>query len=97
MAPWLISALRLIAGGFGAGVAFEGGQQLIGPVDPRTGSPELFASFPGVGGLFGEQKKRRRRRRALTHQDKDDISFVAAVVGEPTARKFALILAAHHR
>jgi len=93
MAPWLLSALRLLAAGFGAGAAFEGGQQLLqGPVDPRTGSPELFGGLPfGIGG----RKPRRRRRRALTHSDKDDIAFLAATVGEPTARKFALVIAAH--
>ena len=95
MAPWLLSALRLLAGGLGAGAAFETGQQLLqGPIDSRTGSPELF----GLGSLFGkEPHKRRRRRRALTHTDKDDIAFLAATVGEPTARKFALLLASHHR
>lgn len=92
MAPWLLSAIRLIATAFGGGVAFEGGRQLLeGPVDIRTGSPELFGGLP-----FGrEPTKRRRRRRALTHSDKDDIAFLAATVGETTARKFALIIAAH--
>ena len=94
MAPWLLSALRLLAAGFGGGIAFEGGRQVFeGPIDPRTGSPELFGiGIPGFGG----KKPRRRRRRALTHSDKDDIAFIAATVGETTARKFALLLAAHH-
>jgi len=93
MAPWLLSALRLLAAGFGGGLAFEGGRQIFeGPIDPSTGSPELFGGFP-----FGKKPmKRRRRRRALTHSDKDDIAFIAATVGETTARKFALLLAAHH-
>jgi len=95
MAPWLLAALRLLAGGLGAGAAFEVGQQIFeGPIDPRTGSPELFGiGLPG----FGKKERRRRRRRALTHTDKDDIAFLAATVGEPTARKFALLLASHHR
>ncbi len=94
MAPWLLAALRLLAGGIAAGGAFEVGQQLLqGPVDPRTGSPELFGGIPfGIGG----GKKRRRRKRALTHSDKDDIAFLAATVGETTARKAALLLIAHH-
>lgn len=96
MAPWLLSALRLLAGGLAAGGAFEVGQQALqGPIDPRTGSPGLFGGLPfGIG--FGGVKRRRRRRRALTHQDKDDIAFLAAAVGEPTARKAALIMIAHN-
>lgn len=98
MAPWLLAALRLLAGGLGAGAAFEVGQQIFeGPVDPRTGSPELFGGFGGILGGGRRPEKRRRRRRALTHTDKDDIAFLAATVGEPTARKFALLLASHHR
>ncbi len=93
MPAWILSALRLLAGGLAAGGAFEVGQQaLSGPIDPRTGSPGLFGGIPfGIG----FKKPRKRRRRALTHSDRDDIAFLAAVVGEPTARKFALILAAH--
>ena len=95
MAPWLLSALRLLAGGLGAGAAFQTGQELVGPIDRRTGSPDLFGGLPfGIG--FGGAKRRRRRRRALTHQDKDDIAFLAAVVGETTARKAALIMVAHN-
>lgn len=49
-------------------------------------------------GPFGERGGRRsRRRRALTASDKNDISFMAAVLGEPTARKFALVLASRPR
>lgn len=96
MAPWLVAALRLIAGGFGAGAAFQGGQALVstgGAAGPVPGLSDLFLNIPGIG---EERKPRRRRRRALTHSDKDDIAFIAATVGEPTARKFALLLAAHH-
>lgn len=98
MAPWLLSALRLLGIALGTGAAFEAGSQLLeGPIDPRTGSPGLFGGIPfGIGQVLGGgHKPRRRRRRALTHQDKDDIAFLAATVGETTARKFALILAAH--
>ncbi|HIB68111.1 MAG TPA: hypothetical protein EYO33_24200 [Phycisphaerales bacterium] len=51
--------------------------------------------IPGVDLFNGNgDKVRRRRRRALTVSDKNDIAFVAAAVGEPTARKFALLIAA---
>jgi len=51
--------------------------------------------IPGVDLFNGDElKPRRRRRRALTVSDKNDIAFVAAAVGEPTARKFALLIAA---
>jgi len=92
MPAWLAAALRLIATGLGGGVGFGVGTQILeGPIDPSTGSPELFGGLP-----FGLKKPpRRRRRRALTHSDKDDIAFLAATVGETTARKFALIIAAH--
>lgn len=46
------------------------------------------------GGVPG---RRSRRRRALTSSDKSDISFMAAVLGETAARKFALILASRPR
>lgn len=98
MPAWLLMALKLIAAGLGGGAAFEVGQQLAGQ-EPTSGGgfglPSL--GLNGFGTVFGEHKKRRRRRRALTHTDKDDIAFLAATVGEPTARKFALLLASHHR
>lgn len=101
MPAWLLMALRLIAAGLAGGAAFETGQQLVGQIPPGGGEgfglPTLeSAGFPGIP-FFGGRKPRRRRRRALTHTDKDDIAFLAATVGEPTARKFALLLASHHR
>jgi len=67
----------------------------------RTALPLALAGTAGAVGipgvdLFGngDDKPRRRRRRALTVSDKNDIAFVAAAVGEPTARKFALLIAA---
>jgi len=95
MPAWLLMALKLIAAGLGGGAAFEAGQQLVGQ-PPGGGFSFPNIGFDGFGDILGgERKKRRRRRRALTHQDKDDIAFLAATVGEPTARKFALILASH--
>lgn len=103
MAAWLLQALRLLAVGAVGGAGWEAGQRIVGPVDPRTGSPELFAEARGWdwgdgGGIGGVIRgRRKRRRRALTYQDKDDIAFLAATVGEPTARKFALLLASKSR
>lgn len=59
------------------------------------------AGFAGgqlaLAGAGGGVPGRRRRRRALTASDKSDISFMAAVLGETAARKFALILASRPR
>jgi len=52
-------------------------------------------ALAGVDGVSGG--RRTRRRRALTASDKSDISFMAAVLGETAARKFALILASRPR
>ena len=104
MAAWLISALRLLAVGIAGGVGFEAGQRIL--PGPTGGVIDVFSETGFAGGSsraparlsvggFPVVGRRRRRRRALTHQDKDDIAFLAATVGETTARKFALILAAH--
>ncbi len=85
---WLASAIRLLrtlVPGLIAGEALE-----------TIGIP----GFAGGGGFLpglinGEEpKKRRRRRRALTQSDKNDIAFVAATLGQPAAKSFALIIAA---
>jgi hypothetical protein len=36
---------------------------------------------------------RRRRRRALTKADREDIAFVAGMLGKPAGRDFAMIVA----
>ncbi len=94
MPTWMITALRLILSGLAVGGAAELGARAIpGPTEsfnfpiPGHGDGIVLPGFP--------HHRRRRRRRALTHQDKDDIAFLAATVGEPTARKFALLLASH--
>ncbi|KKL74634.1 hypothetical protein LCGC14_2062940 [marine sediment metagenome] len=90
MAGWVLSALRLL--GLTAGGALIGAG-----IDPIKGTGLALIDN---GALVEEGvgvPKRRRRRRALTASDKNDIAFLAGIVGEPTARKFALILAAQGR
>ena len=49
-----------------------------------------FSFLPGFG---EEKKKRRRRRRALTASDRADIGFIAATLGQPAGKAFALVIA----
>jgi len=89
-----MTALRLLATGLALGGAAEVGARAI------PGPTQGFGGFGDFGDgvqtfIHPGIKRRRRRRRALTHQDKDDIAFLAATIGEPTARKFALLLASH--
>ena len=56
-----------------------------------------LAAAGDIGPFRDRSGRRSRRRRALTASDKNDISFMAAVLGEPTARKFALVLASRPR
>ncbi len=44
------------------------------------------AGLPPIGG-------RRRRKRALTKSDREDIAFVAGMLGKPAGRDFAMIVA----
>lgn len=66
--------------------------RLLGVGTAVAGIADLGPFAGGAGG-----GRRSRRRRALTASDKNDISFMAAVLGEPTARKFALVLASRPR
>lgn len=66
--------------------------RLLVPVGAGAVGGQLALGGDGAG-VMG----RRRRRRALTASDKSDISFMAAVLGETAARKFALILASRPR
>lgn len=103
MAPWLLQALRLMAGGLGAGVAFETGQQAIEGFADRGGVLEGGRVFPaGFAPKFltasGEViKKRRRRRRALTASDKADIAFIVGLLGPAAGKQFSTTLAARPR
>jgi len=58
-----------------------------------VGAQQLALTGSAVGGIV----RRSRRRRALTSSDKADISFMAAVLGQPAAKQFALILASRPR
>lgn len=98
MAPWLLQALRLLAAGFGGGLAFETGQRAIGSGDERGGGPIPGPSFFGIPGLLGGDKpKRRRRRRALTASDKADIAFIVGLLGPGAGKQFSTTLAARPR
>jgi len=67
--------------------------RLLGAGAAAGGGTALALAADG-GSISG---RRSRRRRALTSSDKSDISFMAAVLGETAARKFALILASRPR
>jgi len=58
-----------------------------------VGAQQLALTGTAIAGVG----RRSRRRRALTASDKSDISFMAAVLGQPAAKQFALILAARPR
>jgi len=45
------------------------------------------AGLPPIGG-------RRRRKRALSKSDREDIGFIAGMLGKPAGRDFAMIVAA---
>lgn len=109
MAPWLIQALRLLAGGLGAGAAFETGQGLVS----RGEYPTRGGNGGGGGGGFGladignivlpgdpfgaKTRRRRRRRRALTASDKADIAFIVGLLGPAAGKQFSTTLAARPR
>lgn len=90
MPLWMVAALNAIRG------AFPGAVRL---------APRALTAAGTVGGLSelgellpnGGDGKRRRRRRALTQSDRNDIAFVAATLGQPAAKQFALILASRMR
>lgn len=92
MAAWLVSALKMLAGGglFAAGT--ELATSTFGGVSP---GPGIFGDvLGGIPGFGQEKKKRRRRRRALTSSDKVDIAFIAGILGKPAGKDIAAIIAA---
>jgi len=106
MAPWLIQALRLLAGGLGAGAAFETGQSLVsaGGYPPRGGPSPGGFGFADIGNIVlpgdpfgGKTRRRRRRRRALTASDKADIAFIVGLLGPAAGKQFSTTLAARPR
>lgn len=58
-------------------------------------APALGAGAAGfaLGDLGDQVPRRRRRRRALTMSDRNDIAFIAATLGAPAGKQFALIIA----
>jgi len=94
MAAWILGALTMLRA---ATIGGPGRALITGAV----GSQILDDSFLGdavigAGNLLGlgeEKKKRRRRRRALTASDRADIGFIAATLGQPAGKAFALVIA----
>jgi len=106
MPAWLAAALRLMAIGFGGGVAFETGQRALGgsgQFEGATGTGfqnidvghRVTDVFRGPHGHDGG--RRRRRRRALTASDRADIAFIAGMISKAAAKDFAVQLAARPR
>jgi len=93
MPVWLIQALMALKnaaiGGPGRAV-LTGAAAGIGLADPAGGLLP-FSPFGNVFGGGGDQPKRRRRKRLLTQQMKEDISYIAAVMGAPAAKQATLI------
>jgi len=94
MPVWLASAIAMLAGsvlGGGRGDALgEGIPFLPAVVDPFERGGLSF-----VGGRM--KHKRHRRRRALTQGDRDDIAFIAGMLGPGAGKQFALTLAGRIR
>jgi len=97
MPVWLLQALMALraAGVPGRALALGGGfgAATIGPGLVSGLIPD-FGPFRAGGGADG-RPPRKRRKRLLTHQMKDDLAFIAATMGETTARKAALIAITH--
>lgn len=94
MAAWIISALALL-GRFAVGGP---GRALVTGATAATilDTGDIFGGgISGLPGIFGgeEKPKRRRRRRALTASDRADIGFIAATLGQPAGKAFALVIA----
>jgi hypothetical protein len=75
---------RALATGGGAGYT-------LADMGALSWIPDFFQGGGGAGNRVG----RKRRKRLLTHQMKDDLAFIAATMGETTARKAALIAITH--
>lgn len=94
VADWLTSAFDLIG-------------DVLDPILPGGAGSELRPTSStvtaqainraraqaGLSPLIG----RRRRKRALTNSDKADIAFIAATLGKPAGKDFAMIVAARSR
>lgn len=83
MAPWLISALRMLGLGLGATGAAELGSRAIEGLTP--------IDVPFFGELGESKKPRRRRRRMLTAGDVKDIAFLSTLL---TGKNLAAVVTA---
>jgi len=99
MAPWIISALALMApfAVRGAALARRFGRPAAlvgaGVAAGNIGIPgvDLFPGGGGAGSVDGP--RRRRRRRALTASDRADIAFIESILGKAAGKSFAMIIA----
>ena len=90
VAGWLDSAIALIG-------------DVVDPFLPGGSGSELrpTSSKVTLAGINAARKEaglppismRRRRKRALTKSDREDIAFVAGMLGKPAGRDFAMIVA----
>jgi len=96
MPAWILSALRMLAGGFAGGAAFAGGSSLVSgpeqyPGQLRGRGADIEGDWTHIG---GHRLRRRRRRRVLTSSDRADIAFVAGMISKAAAKEFAVVIAA---
>lgn len=101
MPAWIAAAFRMLALGFGTGVAFEGGSRLMGgggafPTDLVAGAGGRIIDQAGHI-ISDPHRKRRRRRRALTASDRADIAFIVGLLGPTAGKNFAVTLAGRSR
>lgn len=97
MPAWILSALRMLAGGFAGGAAFAGGSSLVSgpeqyPGQLRPRGADIEGDWMHIGGH--PRLRRRRRRRVLTSSDRADIAFVAGMISKAAAKEFAVVIAA---
>jgi len=101
MPKWLLSALGLLGVGVaGVGLAKAGGKGipfLPGAIDPFEPGGLKLPDFLVPRRGDEENGKRRRRRRALTQSDRNDIAFIAGIIGKTAAGSFAIQLATRSR
>jgi len=93
MVAWILSALAML----GAAALSPVGRGVIAGATTATAldTGDIFSGAFNPLGLFDDKdkKKRRRRRRALTASDRADIGFIAATLGQPAGKAFALVIA----
>ena len=90
MAGWLDTAIELLG-------------DVLDPIFPGGAGSELRPTSSSVTlAKINQSRKeaglppisgRRRRKRALTKSDKEDIAFIAGMLGKPAGKDFAMIVA----